>query len=232
MRSIPTVLTCRPLLVPLSLCLADCRRGHREPHTRRHATRVLAVIVCCFIQAGCLTPLVISAYEDAPRLEAARLGVIEASPTSIRLAWETTYEGSRSRSGEISLNPHLDGCAQVGVSIRGADELLHDELADFLVASSDTGEHPPPTVSPGSCDVVILVSKGSAELLLDASNSAGSLGHARIDAPRNHLWLTLVPLTATVDAVGAVGVAVAGAAAFVLEGMAGSDQAQTWTWTP
>ncbi len=144
-----------------------------------------------------LTQKALEKWKEMP-LESARFEVVSAANDRVVLGWEATYRGNRVRSGELELDldPHLPDCKEVGVFIDAGDDAglaLHGAAGDIH-----------PRVTPGACDVAILVSRLPRELLLQATNPGHLLAYAHIEAPKNYLWLAAVPLAATADTVYAV----------------------------
>ena len=186
---------------------------------------LVVVLAMVIVETGCLTQLTrktLDKWEEMP-LESARVEVVSAASDRVVLRWETTYQGDRARSGEIEIDPHLTDCgAIVRIIMRDAGEGAR--LAPQHVVDAD-GQRTGPL---GPCDVVIFVTRLDQEVALEAANSERTLGHAQIEAPRNHVWLALVPLAAAADA--AVVVSVIPLAA--LYGLGQSEAATTWSWSP
>ena len=135
------------------------RRRVRPARGRRNggfgSARVAIAVLCSFLQGGCLTGLVLDKYEEGRPLEAARLEVLEASSSLIRLSWELSYKGSHVRSGVMSFDPLLANCEQVNVFLRGAREVLQVEPGELHTVHPVESPFPAPR-PPGPCDVVIL----------------------------------------------------------------------------
>ena len=200
--------------------------------------RVAVALLYSLLQVGCLTEKVLDKYEEGRPLEAARLEVLAAGPSMIRLAWETSHEGTPPQSGVIEFDTRLPDCQEVDVLIQDASTLLPmDPGEPPALQNEPTEESPLETQALGPCDVVILARKMSdADLTLHASNSARNLGNAAIEGPNSHLWLAAVPATAVADTAIFVSVAaVVGPpvlAYWFLYSMGHSDTPTTWTWTP
>ena len=208
------------------------KRDAARRRIRFGGARVAIVLLCLLLQVGCLTERVLDKYRAGRPLKAARLEVVEASPSSIRLSWEISYEGSRVRSGVMSFDPLLPDCEQVDVFLRDSRDVLQVEPGKPHTVNPAVSPLPVPRPL-GRCDVVIFARiMSSADLALYASSTTQDLGEAAVQGPRNSWWLAAVPATALADTtVGAVRV-IGFLGAMVAISIAQSDTPTTWTWTP
>ena len=160
----------------------------------RHRAGLPLMLLATAFQMGCLTQSTLDKWHETP-LESARLEVVSATNDRVVLGWEATYRGSRERSGELELDPHLPECDEVRVFIDAeSDGRLSTNRGEL---GGDVG----PEVIPGPCDVAIVVRRLPGELWLQATNPDDLLAYAHVEAPRNHVWLAVVPLAATADVV-------------------------------
>jgi hypothetical protein len=187
-------------------------RFHTVPLPRA-GTLLMAVAIA--LQTGCLTQKTLEKWEGMPlELSQVRVEVVSAGNDRVVLGWETTYLGKR--SGELEFNPHMPDCEEVQVFIKfgndgrrgalvgaaGDTNSGNDGRQGALVVSAGDIH---PRVPPGPCDVDILVQCLLGELQLKANTPGRPPAYAHIKTPRNHLWLTLVPLAATADVLAATG---------------------------
>lgn len=178
--------------------------------TRVAATR-LCLAIALLTTHGCVSEAVLSAWDDSARISSLGLRARSLDSSRVEIAWRARASSTlQFSSGVIELDSKLEGCEQVETLAGDSDGIVLLDATDERIftlghdGGIDDDRTPAPHVN-GECQLLLRIARpwdmpGPSVTLL-ASTQRRDLGRARISAPRNPLWLGLMPASAAADVV-------------------------------